>query len=79
MTLKELGSCNHVKRGDGVVEFKKNGQIYRAICPKCGGYMRWDNWDHLAEPLRAKCARCVFFISSAELNLEPENENRAQQ
>lgn len=79
MTVKELGSCDHVRRSDRVVEFRKNGRVYRAICPKCGSYMRWDNWDHLAEPLRAKCIRCLVFLPSTELNLELENENQTQQ
>jgi uncharacterized OB-fold protein len=75
MTLKELGSCDHVRRGDRVIEFSKNGQIYRAICPQCGSYMRWDNWSHLDEPLRARCSRCMLFLSSTELNLELEKAN----
>lgn len=75
MTLKELGPCDHIRRGDRVIEFRKDGQNYRAICPKCGGYLRWDNWSHLDEPLRAKCSRCTLFLSSTELNLELEKEN----
>lgn len=75
MTLKELGPCDHVRRGDRVIEFRKNGQSYFAICPKCGGYMRWDNWTKLDEPLKAKCIGCVLFLSTEELNLEPEDEN----
>lgn len=79
MTLKELGPCDHIKRGDRVIEFRKNGHIYRAICPKCGSYMRWDNWNHLAEPLRAKCSSCMLFLSSTDLNVQPETEIRAHE
>jgi len=79
MTLKDLGPCDHVRRGDRVVEFKKNGRSYFAICPECGAYMRWDNWSHLHEPLRAKCIRCSLLVPGTELNLEPDNENRAGQ
>ena len=98
MTLKELGSCNHVRRGDRIVEFelkahppledKKNGQIHhaspsrpvgiwRAICPKCSSYMRWDNWTHLSEPLRAKCIGCGLYLPSTELNLLPAESTQA--
>ena len=71
MTLKELGSCVHVRRGDRVVEFRKDGQIYHALCPKGGGYMRWDNWANLSEPLRAKCPGCGLYLPSTDLNLLP--------
>ena len=76
MTLKELGNCDHVRRGDRVVEFKKDGQNFHAICPKCGGYMRWDNWTRLSEPLRAQCTVCIICIPSTEMDLQPEKNDK---
>ena len=79
MTIKEMGSCEHVRRGDRVVEFKKDGQIFHAICPKCGTYMKWDNWTKLSEPLRAKCTTCGLCMPNIELNLQFEENNTVVQ
>jgi len=87
MKIKELGSCDHVRRGDRIVEFelkahppledKKNRQTYHAICPKCDAYMKWENWTKLHEPLRAKCISCGLLVPSNELNLLPAEGTQA--
>jgi hypothetical protein len=79
MTLKELGNCEHVRRRDRIVEFKKNGETYHAICPKCGSSMHWDNWTKLYEPLRAKCTSCGLFQQSVELNFEQVTPSNTHQ
>jgi hypothetical protein len=89
MTLKELGSCDHVRRADRVIEFelkappnradRKNRKVYHAICPKCGTHMRWDNWSDLSEPLRANCIGCGLYLPSTELNLQPAIEKQLLQ
>ena len=80
MTLKELGPCDHIRRGDRVIEFvrkvlplkadKENSKLYHALCPKCGSPMRWENWTDLTEPLRAICLGCEIRLPSIELNLQ---------
>ncbi len=72
MTLKHLGPCTHIRRGDRVVEFKQDDRIYHALCPACGRYMRWNNWTNLSEPLRAQCSVCNILLSSNEIDLQPE-------
>ncbi len=70
MTLKELGTCTHVARLDRVIEFRKAGAVYHAVCPHCKCTMRWENWTKLYEPLRARCSSCGASLPSTELALE---------
>ena len=88
MTLKELGPCDHVRRGDRVIEFElkarpplsdtNNRKLYHAICPSCSSYMRWENWANLSEPLRAICTGCDIRLQSTELNLQPEEKRECE-
>ncbi len=76
VTIKELGNCDHVRRGDRVVEFKKAGQMFHATCPNCGQYMRWDNWTNLSEPLRAHCVVCGICLPSDQIRLQPDEADK---
>ncbi len=68
-----------VRHTDDLVEFRKAGQSYLAICWQCRGRLHWDNWTSHTEPIRTWCPTCEIHISLVHLNLEPHTHVRSSQ